>query len=181
VIRATRTLTVETYTSSILTDVSTQSESLAEVIAWADLNPVVWKVVTQNRSRAFGKSSSHYIGWAQGKDDPEAVLERARSLREEVQAPDHGPFWKWRARFTLEHYGHRGFRGDLFSQWDGKYARGCAALDYTPATLDEVCAEFRRWCARSPLGYRTREVRIGDKAEKAIWVAPAGEDAEVPR
>lgn len=70
-------------------------------------------------------------------------------LKNEIERDD--PFWGWRAKFTLKHYGSKGFRGGYFQQFDGKYSRGCADLDYTPATRDEVLDRFLAWCNA---GYR---------------------------
>lgn len=58
--------------------------------------------------------------------------------------------WGWRARFTFEHYGHKGFRGGFFQRFDGRYDRDCMSLDYTPETLAQVVRNFMQWASSTP-------------------------------
>ncbi len=157
----TTTVTVRTYTSSVRPDVSSTSQYGREAIAWADANPVAWKIVTGHKSAAFGKNASTYIGWSQGGDSSSAVIERVATLRR--AALERDSIWSWRARFTLRHYEDRGFKGGLFDQFDGQFKRNCITLDYTPRTLHAVIDRFMSWCADGPNKFPTREVRVEDR------------------
>ena len=146
-----------TYVSEILPEVNTQDLELAKTIAWADANPFVWKIVTGTRSKAFGRRSSEHIGWAQGSDAPEAVLERARHFHtcadpNVCRGLYHGStdIWGWRARFTFERYQDRGFTGGFFQRCDGAHDRDSMTLDYTPGTLPEVVRNFMQWACSTP-------------------------------
>jgi hypothetical protein len=143
---------VTVWSSDVLPEVATDAPALAEVIAWADRHPHVWKIVTGARSKAFGLGSCEYIGWAQRGAAPEAVLERARHLHGLVTGRDARPgpssIFAWRARFTFEHYRDRGFTGGFFQQHDTRFPRLCLTLDYTPATLEAVLDRFLAWCER---------------------------------
>lgn len=134
------------YQSEVRPEIETTNEDMGLAIQWADENPCVWKIVMGTRSKAFGRTSCFYIGYAQDSRAPEAVLERVRAFREEILATDHRSesIHCWRARFTLEHYADKGFKGGFFQQWDEKYARGCMSLDYTPDTLEEVINRFQK-------------------------------------
>lgn len=115
----------------------------AEAIDWADANPIVWKIVTGVRSKNFGARGSQYMG-CNRNDSPGSAISRAAVFKQEVERKDS--FFGWRARFTLEHYGEKGFKSGFFQQFDGSFNRGCSYLDYTPATLDEVVKRFLAWC-----------------------------------
>lgn len=119
---------------------------MALPIKWADDNPSVWKIVRGTRSKAFGRNSCVYIGWAQNTNAPEAVLFRVDHFHSlffgAPEARARGIFL-WRAAFTLEHYEDPGFKGGFFQQWDKDYPRGCLSLDYTPETLPEVLEHFK--------------------------------------
>jgi len=156
--RSESTIKVVTYASEVHPEITTTSEPDAAVIAWADNHSVAWKIVLGHRSAPFGKNSVTYVGWAQGGDSPEAVLSRLSTLLQEGRRKPPS-LWSWRARFTLEHYEDKGFKGGLFHQFDGDFNRGCCSLDYTPETLEEVIDQFVAWCGDR---YKTREVRIGD-------------------
>lgn len=137
------------HRSDTLPSVQTSDERLARVITWADDHPYAWQIVCGRRSKAFGKNSSVYIGWAQRSDAPEAILERARHLYELV----HGEYpyagqdsiFVWRARFTVDRFGDKEFRGGFFQQHDEKYPRSCLTLDYTLETFEEVLDRFEQW------------------------------------
>lgn len=168
--RTVKTVEVVTLTSETkgFEGVSTCDENYAPVIEWADANPIVWKIVTGTRSKVFGRGSSEYIGCSSGSDSL-AVLYRLAHFKKQIEPHFDPPastrraeFWEWRARFTLEHYADKGFRGGLFQQWDGKYHRGCTHLDYTPETLSEVIDRFLAWCAIDD-NCKTVEVRIDGK------------------
>jgi len=144
--------TITHYVSEILPEVTAQDPDLGKTIAWADANPVVWKIVSNTRSKAFGRKSSEYIGWAQRSPSPEAILERARHFHSCVDPNVLGGLhyrsqgiWGWRARFTFEHYPDKGFTGGFFQRFDGRYDRDCMSLDYTPETLAEVLRNFMEW------------------------------------
>jgi hypothetical protein len=140
------------YQSEVLNNVRTTDPSFAQAIEWADNNPVVWRIVTGSKSKAFGLGSCEYIGWAQRSMEPEAILERARHLSElaENRSPFHNrdSIFVWRAQFTIEHFQDKGFTGGFFQQHDAKYPRSCLTLDYTPATLQEVLDRFCAWMDR---------------------------------
>lgn len=146
------TMTMVTYRSEVLTDVCTEDPELAAVIKWAD-ETNAWKIVTGHKSKAFGKKSCEYIGWAQGSDDPGAILERARRFCATARPDIHRDFlaaggpaiFRWRGSFTLRHFTDKGFTGGFFQQHDGSYDRNCMTLDYTPATLPAVLRNFMEW------------------------------------
>jgi hypothetical protein len=132
--------------------IHTSNPSLAKAIAFADAHPVVWEIVTGTKSKAFGKGSCVYIGWAQKSTVPEAVLERARHfaslLQDNGQWSRHNSIFTWRAHYTFEHYRQRGFTGGFFQQHDARYPRSCLKLDYTPDTLHLVLDKFCAWMDR---------------------------------
>ncbi len=140
------------YTSEEVPYIQTEDERLAKVIAWADSHPYVWQCVCGRRSKAFGRGSCAYIGWAQNSREPQAMLERARHLYELVHGeyPYAGPdsIFVWRAKFTLEHFGDKEFTGGFFQQHDAKYPRSCLTLDYTASTLPTVLDKFEAWMDR---------------------------------
>jgi hypothetical protein len=150
------------YYSAIDPKLVTDSPELGRTIDWADANPVVWKIVRGTRSKPFGKNSSTYMGCQRG-DSPSSTISRAATFLREVER-EGDEFFGWRARFTLAHYTDKGFKGGFFSQFDGTYNRGCAELDYTPATLDEVIKRFLAWC-NSGYKFPTKEVRIDKRAQ----------------
>jgi hypothetical protein len=159
----TETTTRTLYYSAIDSEIVTDDPRLGEVIDWADANPVVWKIVQSTRSKVFGKSA-----YPNGSD----TLGRAAYFKAQLEPHFDPPafqtpatFWMWRARFTLEHYEDKNFRSGFFQQWDGTYDRGCAYLDYTPDTLDEVVQAFADWCGgkKGIFGYETKEIRLDGK------------------
>jgi hypothetical protein len=152
------------YVSSVMPIIETEDSSLAPIIAWADEHPKAWKIVTTNKSKAWGANSSTYIGWAQGVSSADAVLERLHKFHHTLH-DGVNDFFTWKAQFTLDHWGLAGFDGGLFYQWDGEYNRGCSVIDYTPGSLKLVVERFIAWC---DAGYKfpTKEVRIG---EKVVW------------
>jgi len=150
-------LTVVHFVSEVLPEVNTQDTDLGKTIACADANPFVWKIVTSTRSKAFGRNSCEYIGWAQRSTAPEAVLERARHFHSCVdpnvsRGLDYRSrdIWGWRARFTFEHYPDKGFTGGFFQRFDGRYDRDCMSLDYTPESLAQVVRNFMEWARTTP-------------------------------
>ena len=157
----TETITNIIYQSDFMQDVRTINPMFARTIAWADDHPVVWRIVTERRSKAFGLGSCVYIGWAQKSKAPEAVLERIWHMCElwEGKCPYHHPdsIFVWRAKFTIEHYQDKKFTGGFFQQHDAKYPRSCLTLDYTPETLQEVLDRFCAWMDRA---YDTDHVAI---------------------
>lgn len=149
----TETITNIYYQSEFLPTVRSINPAFARVIAWADAHPVVWRIVTGRKSKAFGLGSCEYIGWAQKSMQSDAILERVWHMHElaEGKSPYHDPasIFVWRARFTLEHFQDKGFRGGFFQQHDAKYPRSCLTLDYTPETLQEVLDRFCTWMDRA--------------------------------
>ena len=144
-----QTVVRQTFQSEVQPDVTTNDPALAAVITWADENPVAWEIVMHKKSKAFGVGSSVYIGWAQRTLAPEAVLERLRTLKDLLEESSNGhprnSIFRWRARFTIEHYRDKGFKGAFFQQHDERYPRSCLSLDYTPQTLQEVIDHFCDW------------------------------------
>ncbi len=157
----TETITNIVYQSEFLPNVRSINPAFARIIAWADDHPVVWRVVTERRSKAFGLGSCEYIGWAQKSKEPDAILERVWHMHElgEGKSPyhDRDSIFVWRAKFTLEHYQDKKFTGGFFQQHDAKYPRSCLTLDYTPETFSEVLDRFCAWMDRA---YDTDHVTI---------------------
>jgi|HubBroStandDraft_2_1064218.scaffolds.fasta_scaffold00001_74 hypothetical protein len=177
---------ITTYVSDVVPEVVGVGEMAASTIAWADANPVVWKIVMGTRSKVFGKNASAYMGYERG-DSSTAVLARVSYLKDVTSAPDTTSphetlgalqrcrvipnIFVWRARFTIQHYTDKGFKGGLFQQFDGTYDRGSMYLDYTPKLLDEVVKHFLEWC---DLGYKfpTAAVKLDKNVIKTFKVAP---------
>ncbi|MBI1317332.1 MAG: hypothetical protein GC168_00095 [Candidatus Hydrogenedens sp.] len=150
--------TTTVYRSSMRPDVWTDDPALAEAIAWADAHPHAWRIVTGTKSKAFGRNSCVYIGWAQRSMAPDAILERVSHFHrlatgtEPHLSPEH--IMCWRAKFTFDHYGEVGFAGGFFQQHDAKHPRLCLTLDYTPLTLQQVIDRFLGWCQHDYLTER---------------------------
>lgn len=155
------------YSSDVVPEIVGAGEYDAEVIAWADAKPVVWKIVMGTRSKPWGKNASTYMGFERG-DSPRGALARAGHMRCALQEPG---IWGWRARFTIEHYTDKGFKGGFFQQFDGTYDRGSMYLDYTPKTLDTVINHFIEWC---DVGYKfpTAAIKLDKKIIKTFKVKP---------
>ena len=125
---------ITTFRSEVIPEVATHDEEIGRVIAWADQNPQVWKIVTANKSKAFGASSCEHIGWAQKSLGPSAILERARRLCATARPDIHKDFlacggpviFRWRGYFTVAHYADKGFKGGFFQCFDGRYEIGRA-------------------------------------------------------
>ena len=164
-----KTTTTVVYRSEVLPAVHTTLPALARTIAWADAHPGVWKIVTGRKSKAFGPGSCVYIGWAQRSMEPEAVLQRARYMREliECQQPYYTPdsIFVWRAAFTIQHYQDKGFTGGFFQQHDAKHPRSCLTLDYTPETFEQVLDRFCAWMDRY---YDTRRVTVNGQSARTF-------------
>jgi len=167
------TITYWTFQSDVRQEITTTDPHLAEVIVWADKHPVAWDIVTKIRSKAFGVGSCVYIGWAQRSQSPEAILERLRHFKELVDGGDprmriregDDSIFVWRARFTLEHYRDKGFRGGFFQQHDSNYPRSCLTLDYTPETLEQVLDQFSSWMDGS---YDTRRLTVDGETARTF-------------
>lgn len=159
------------YTSDVVPGVATTDEGLAEVIAWADANPKVWRIVRENKSKLFGRNGNHYHGCERG-EGADRVLDRAAHFRWELKK-DTVPFFQWRARFTLEYYGEKGFKTGFFQQFDGTYDRNCTYLDYVPGTLEEVINQFAAWCDTGPCRYSTVAIKLDGKVVRKY---PAAEE-----
>jgi hypothetical protein len=57
--------------------------------------------------------------------------------------------FQWRAQFTLDHFGERGFAGGTFcTPTDGGVHGSVLTLDYTPELLDDVALRFAAWADR---------------------------------
>ena len=153
-----KTISYPVWTSEVEPEIDTQDEDYAQVIAWADANPVAYRIVMATKSGAFGRNSSFYLGCSRG-ETKSAVLDRLADFKKEIE---RGPedFHGWKAHFTLAHYDEAGFSSGLFRQHDGQYSRGCSQIDYTPSSLPEAVDRFVRWCGAS---YETRTVRVGER------------------
>ena len=168
--RTTKQVTTrQLFCSEVMPEVQTTVPALAGAIAWADAHPVVWKVVTDRRSKAFGLGSSVYMGGAQQSKAPDAVIERVQHIQRVVECtrPYYTPdsIFVWRAQFTLQRYQDRGFTGGFFQQHDAQYPRGCLTLDYTPGTFDEVLDRFCAWMDRH---YDTGRITVDGKTVRTI-------------
>jgi len=163
------TTTTTLYQSEVLAHVKTSHPALGPVIKWADENPVVWKIVTGRRSKAFGVGSCVYIGWAQQSKEPGAILERVRQMHElaTCNQPYYTPdsIFVWRARFTLEHYRDKKFTGGFFQQHDSKYPRSCLTLDHTPDTFEKVLQRFSAWIDRH---YDTHHITVNGQVVRTF-------------
>jgi hypothetical protein len=158
------------YTSETHPQITSTNDRDAEVIRFLDENPVVYEIVTKNKSKAFGMKSCDYIGWAQRNNSIPAILEKIRHFKSRIDS-SQGIF-DWRARFTLEHYRDKGFTGGFFKQWDAKYPRDCMSIDYTPETLEEVVKMFAAWI--SPF-YDTQRITVDDKEiRRELWAGGIG-------
>jgi len=154
------------YTSESYPDIESCDSRDKEIIEWLDKNPVVFEIVTKNKSKAFGKKSCVYIGWAQNNNSVGAVIEKLRTLKGEsegIRFSPPGTIFQYRAQFTLKHYKDKGFTGGFFQQWDREYQRDCLTLDYTPELLDEVIAEFEKWISNF---HATKKITIDGKTVK---------------
>jgi len=154
------------YRSESRPEIESHDSRDKEIIEWLDKNPVVFEIVTKNKSKAFGKKSCVYIGWAQNNNSVGAVIEKLRTLKGEAEASrfsSPGTIFQYRAQFTLKHYKDKGFTGGFFQQWDRKYQRDCLTLDYTPALSDEVIAEFEGWISDF---YTTKKITIDGEVVK---------------
>ena len=137
--------------SEVMPNIESMHDGDAEIIKWADANPVAWKIVTTKKSKPYGVGSSTYFGCIQRGGDASSVLGRLAKFYDDVHnngVPAHTsePFWQWRAKFTLEHFKDKGFKGGFFKLFDGQYDRNCAYLDYTPETREAVIDRFLEWC-----------------------------------
>ncbi len=163
------TIVNHVHQSEVLPNVRTMNSNLGSAIEWADDHPVIWRIVTGRKSKAFGLGSSVYIGWAQRSTESDAVLERIRHMREAVEnlQPYYPPdsIFVWRAKFTMKHYRDTGFTGGFFQQHDARYPRSCLTLDYTPETLQEV---LDRFCAWMDQFHRTVRITVDGKTVRTF-------------
>lgn len=145
---------IRTYASESHPEVFSNDDRDREIIEWLDKNPIAFNIVTGTRSRAFGRNSCVYIGWAQRNNSVGAILQKLTRLKAEIEGRRcfsegtvmAGTIWDYRAQFTFRHYRDKGFQGGLFRQWIGEYSTDCLTLDYTPKLLDEVVKKFIGWC-----------------------------------
>lgn len=149
-----RTFVVRTFTSTVRPDISSEDERDEAIIAWADENPHVWRIVTTSKSKVFGVGSSEYLGCYQRGKDPGSILGRLRGLKSALEDTEsRSEFFRWRAGFTFEHFKDKGFTGGRFQLYalythEGEtkeYPRDCVDLDYTPETLEGVIDHFLAW------------------------------------
>jgi len=148
------------YISEIDEEIKSKNERDKSIIEWADTNPIIYKIVTEKKSKAWGWTSSDYIWGAQKNNSPDAILEKIRTFKCGLDKNGINDFWGWRANFTLKHYNDKEFKGGLFQQWDKKYLRNCVYLDFTPELLDEVIEHFVGWIGKN---YDTQKITVDDR------------------
>ncbi len=159
-----RTEVITCYTSEVNPEFTTELKQWGEIIEWADQFPVVYKIVGErSHSKAFGMNATVYMGCQRGPTISGA-LSRLTSFKYELEK---GGFFGWRAQFTLEHYGEKGFTSGFFQEFDGKYDRGCTNLDYTPKTREEVLDRFLEWC-REGYDYGAVALKIDGKIVRTL-------------
>jgi len=130
------------------------------LIEWLDANPIALEIVNDTKSKAFGRKSCVYIGWAQNNMSLKAQIQRLKRFKFELDGGwQKESIFHWRAQFTLTHYKDKGFTGGLFQQWD-EYPRDCLYLDYTPETLEQVIDRFEEWMSKV---YNTKRISIDGK------------------
>jgi hypothetical protein len=97
----------------------------------------------------------------------------------EAHAKYGHPLWPWRLDFTLTHYRDPGFATARFytRDYQPQSYRCCLELDYTPATLAEVAAQFRQWAQ----DYRPYVVALGLVGTEAGWLWEWTEGAALAR
>jgi hypothetical protein len=163
------TVEITEYRSSAYPNICSCSERDVEAIEFIDKSPVVFEIVTGDKSKAFGADSCVYIGWAQKNNRTPAIINRIKTfmriLSGEFAGEQKGTIWNWRAQFTLDHYNDKGFKGGFFQAHD-RYPRGCLSLDYTPKTLQEVIKWFYGWSCNS----ETQRITIdGEDVPDELW------------
>jgi hypothetical protein len=165
----TKTIVQKGFYSDVRSDIFSIDLDMEKVIQWADEHPVVWDIVTKTKSKAFGRGSCVYIGWAQKCMSSQAILERARHLKELIDGDNmyhtNDSIFTWRARFTFEHYLDKGFTGGFFQQHDSQCPRYCLTLDYTLKTLELVLDKFCSWIGNT---HDTKRITIDDKTVRVF-------------
>ena len=163
-IRRENKVTVVQFTSSFHPEITSTRQEDGDIIAWADENPVAWRIIHGNRSKVFGRYAKTYC--ALGRNDTAAgAIYRASVLRQWAVINSDDSIFGWRASFTLKHYDVKGFRGGFFQQFDEKYPRRCLDMDYTPSTLEEVIDRFATWCAAD---FPTVAIKLDDKTVRTM-------------
>jgi hypothetical protein len=147
------------YRSEVCPDCTSRESRDAELIKWADQNPVVWKLITGSRSKLFGRKGSHYLGCEQGVSNP---MGRLWSFHRAL-AEDPNTIFGYRARYTLEHIEDKGLKTGFFQQFDGSYDRHCILLDYVPKDLDIFVRRFVQWAESGVCSYDTDSVKLDAK------------------
>jgi len=161
-----RTVTIPTYQSEHFPEVYSEQECEAEIIAFIDAHPSVYRMVTESKSEVWKWDSSEYYGY-QRSQTVQAALSRVghfKNVYEKSGSPEN--IWRWRAHFSYTHYSDKGFTGGFFQQHDEKYPRGGLSFDYTPETFRAVLARFVEWCETGSLRFPTHRVTV--KRRKAI-------------
>jgi hypothetical protein len=165
----TKTNVQKGFYSEVRPDIFSIDFDMAKVIQWADKYPVVWDIVTKTKSKAFGRGSCVYIGWAQKCMSSQAILERARHFKELIDGNNmyhtNDSIFTWRARFTFEHYLDKGFNGGFFQQHDVQCPRYCLSLDYTDETLETVLDKFCSWIGDT---HDTKRITIDRKTVRVF-------------
>lgn len=168
-IREEKQVTVVTFRSAVMPNITSTRPGDAPILEWADAHPKAWKLVTQTKSKRNG---SDYIACGRGESTANAIyrLAHVKNYYERGNvSPQHsgnGPaneeniFW-WRARFAVDHYGEKGFRSVFLMQIDtAGYSRGCMSLDVTSASYDEAVDRFLKWCGNT---FETAQIRDGER------------------
>ncbi len=156
-----------TYVSDVMPAVRTTSARESAVLHAADERPLLYRIVTTGRSRAWGSRGAHY-------PHPSAIIERLSILLDALGRTD---VLGESARFTAEHFDETGFMGSELVL-HGKHPICTLTLDYTPATLPDVIQTFLRFAGTTP-GMPASTVRVAGKIVHRLidLAALAQEDA----
>lgn len=180
-----RVTKVEWFWSSCHPKIETSDPLMREVIVWGDKNPVAWDIVMSKGKSVWSADGHEYLGCLRVRSDADSVLGRLALFKEYTKREDS---FGEAARFTLKHFGDRGFTPGFFQQWarytssrgreHKAYPRGCQYLDYTPETKEAVLDRFEKWALDhwskemvGPTEYLTidnQTVRIYPDFDKAV-------------
>lgn len=154
------------YASDICKRVRTQNPRMQQIIGPCDRMPVLWQIVTQPRSAAWGILSLHYNSHTRTSD---SILHRASIL---LDSFDRSDILGYSARFTVHYYAKPELRGGLFALCDERHTVASITLDYTPETLDEVVEQFFRFTDALP----GATVTLNDKIIRRLVQLPMREE-----
>jgi hypothetical protein len=175
---------------------------MARVIEWADAHPHVYAIVNETRSAAFGKDAIYYYGIDRG-EGLSCMLGRIRTFQRlyenlelttgkplaDVALPDkpQATFHQqpaiqyWLARHTYWIYEHcpKELLTGCLVQWDGKYTRNTAIVDFTRKSFGDVLGQFIAWCdGLGRMYYHTDRIYCCAMGEKRVQDMTSKERAE---